>query len=128
MSDLLPDFDGELTRVRCFAHVLNLVAKSLIRQFDASAGKEVDESAIDEAELAELREVAEELESEEIVTQVEMEADADEDEPPADDPNDDVDPMAEMTEGKRKEFQREVRPVMLVMAKVSSLHRVEKHT
>ncbi|KAI1783385.1 hypothetical protein LXA43DRAFT_837949, partial [Ganoderma leucocontextum] len=30
----LPEFDGKLARVRCFLHILNLVAKSLIRQFD----------------------------------------------------------------------------------------------
>ncbi|KAI0743016.1 hypothetical protein C8Q80DRAFT_1081465, partial [Daedaleopsis nitida] len=34
LAALLPDFDGPPNRVRCFAHVLNLVAKSLIRQFD----------------------------------------------------------------------------------------------
>ena len=39
LATLLPDFEGQPSRVRCFAHVLNLVAKSLIRQFDADLDK-----------------------------------------------------------------------------------------
>ncbi|TFK81779.1 hypothetical protein K466DRAFT_452428, partial [Polyporus arcularius HHB13444] len=34
LMKLLPGFPGEVNRVRCFTHILNLVAKSLIRQFD----------------------------------------------------------------------------------------------
>ncbi|KAF8996547.1 hypothetical protein BDZ89DRAFT_895686, partial [Hymenopellis radicata] len=30
----LPGFDGPLARTRCFAHVVNLVAKSLLQSFD----------------------------------------------------------------------------------------------
>ncbi|KAI0751713.1 hypothetical protein C8Q80DRAFT_1100082, partial [Daedaleopsis nitida] len=30
LTELLPDFAGEPNRIRCFAHMLNLVAKSLI--------------------------------------------------------------------------------------------------
>lgn len=122
MASLLPGFDGELSRVRCFAHVLNLVAKSLIRQFDAKGDKEEDTAAEDEAELAELRALAEDLDAEEAVAQIEIEAEMDEDEQVADDPDDEVDPMGDMTKPERKVFAREVRPVMLVMAKVSRFH------
>ncbi|TFK79442.1 hypothetical protein K466DRAFT_450423, partial [Polyporus arcularius HHB13444] len=34
MGVLLPFFEGQFHRVRCFAHVVNLVAKSMLRQFD----------------------------------------------------------------------------------------------
>ncbi|KAI0355814.1 hypothetical protein OH77DRAFT_1378786, partial [Trametes cingulata] len=30
----IPSFGGQRARTRCFAHVVNLVAKSLTRQFD----------------------------------------------------------------------------------------------
>ncbi|PBK65454.1 hypothetical protein ARMSODRAFT_866429, partial [Armillaria solidipes] len=33
-SDTLPFFDGQASRTGCFAHIVNLVAKSLLRQFD----------------------------------------------------------------------------------------------
>lgn len=77
MSGLLPGFDGELSCIRCFAHVLNLVAKSLIRQFDVNADKPEDAGAEDEAQLAELRALAEDLDAEEVVAQVEIEAEMD---------------------------------------------------
>ncbi|RDX45199.1 hypothetical protein OH76DRAFT_1302563, partial [Lentinus brumalis] len=35
MGVLLPGFEGQFHRTRCFAHIVNLVAKSLLRQFDA---------------------------------------------------------------------------------------------
>ncbi|KAG1871907.1 hypothetical protein C8R48DRAFT_556663, partial [Suillus tomentosus] len=34
LSDLLEDFPGETNRTQCFLHIVNLVAKTLIRQFD----------------------------------------------------------------------------------------------
>ena len=52
-------FGGQRARVRCFLHILNLVAKSLIRQFDVRADKERAKSDAVEQQLAAL---AEELE------------------------------------------------------------------
>lgn len=40
LSHRLPSFDGEASRVRCFAHIINLVAKSVISQFDTPKKKE----------------------------------------------------------------------------------------
>ncbi|TDL29000.1 hypothetical protein BD410DRAFT_702115, partial [Rickenella mellea] len=34
LADLIDAFPGDANRTRCFAHILNLVAKSVIRQFD----------------------------------------------------------------------------------------------
>ena len=34
LADLLDDFPGAANQTRCFLHVLNLVVKSIIRQFD----------------------------------------------------------------------------------------------
>jgi len=34
IDDLLGDFPGESNRTRCFTHILNLVAKSIIKQFN----------------------------------------------------------------------------------------------
>ncbi|EIW51357.1 uncharacterized protein TRAVEDRAFT_104831, partial [Trametes versicolor FP-101664 SS1] len=37
LGDHLDAFEGSLGRVRCFAHVINLVVKTLLRQFDVPA-------------------------------------------------------------------------------------------
>ncbi|KAG1787712.1 hypothetical protein EV424DRAFT_1276825, partial [Suillus variegatus] len=34
MAVILPDFGGTAAHTRCFLHTVNLVAKSLLRQFD----------------------------------------------------------------------------------------------
>lgn len=117
LVDLLPDFPGEVNRVRCFAHVLNLVAKSLIRQFDAEADREEADVGADERELLEL---TQDLEDEERITRAEAAVanSNKEGEDEADDADDEVDAMAEMSEEEREEFVRNVRPVKLVLAKV----------
>ncbi|KAF5332362.1 hypothetical protein D9758_016948 [Tetrapyrgos nigripes] len=37
--ETLPNFPGELNRTQCFNHIINLVAKSLIKLFDVSSSK-----------------------------------------------------------------------------------------
>ncbi|RDX45346.1 hypothetical protein K466DRAFT_443634, partial [Polyporus arcularius HHB13444] len=34
LSQLLPEFQGDFSRTRCFLHILNLVAKAMLKQFD----------------------------------------------------------------------------------------------
>jgi hypothetical protein len=48
LARLVPRFEGEVSHTRCFLHVINLIAKSLIHQFDThSSQTDVD----DEQEL-----------------------------------------------------------------------------
>lgn len=62
----------------------------------------------------------EDQDAKEFVMQTENEAELDEDEAKKDDPDNEVDPMAELTDDEKKEFARDVLAVKLVMAKVSS--------
>jgi hypothetical protein len=39
LSQILPAFGGERSHVRCFLHVVNLIAKAIMRQFDTSKGR-----------------------------------------------------------------------------------------
>lgn len=48
MSDLIPTLTGAANHTHCFLHVVNLVAKSLIQQFD------VKKDAAEDDELKEL--------------------------------------------------------------------------
>ena len=48
LSEILTDFPGSPNRTRCFAHILNLVAKCIMKQFDTPKGKATRlESALD---------------------------------------------------------------------------------
>ena len=49
LADLLEDFPGPETQTRCFTHVLNLLVKSIIRQFDLLNSKGGRNQMFDEA-------------------------------------------------------------------------------
>ena len=64
LSDLLAGFPGAANHSRCFTHVLNLAAKSIIRQYDLP--KNQANIAMDEA-AKELAKLSSELELEEVL-------------------------------------------------------------
>ncbi len=62
----LDDFSGSASRVWCFAHILNLVVKSIMRQFDVPDKKKGD--VADEATW-ELHRLAGNIEHKELLSQ-----------------------------------------------------------
>ena len=70
LSNLLDDFPGAPNRTWCFMHILNLVAKSISKQFDlpkAKADEVLDDAAQALADLAGDIEVEEELMGDDLV-------------------------------------------------------------
>lgn len=114
---LLDAFNGDFSRTRCFLHILNLVAKSMLRQFDVKTVGDVKEGDDDVRALLEL---ARDLEAEERETEQERQQEQGESEN-AEEDNDEmwVDEVASLDDNEREEFEREVRPVKMVLAKVS---------
>lgn len=112
LGDLLEEFPGASNRTRCFAHVINLVAKTALRQFDTSKAKADD--ALKEAE-AELRALAEGIDIEEAITKVEVNGEGDDD-------DDDgwIDEQEALDEQELAELEDSVRPMKLVLTKVSN--------
>jgi hypothetical protein len=113
LANLLDDFPGPANQTRCFTHVLNLVVKSIIRQFDLPKSK--GGSVLDEA-AKELLNLAGNIEFEEA--DLEM-RDAKE----GDDEEDDniegwIDERALMTEEELDELDESVKPVRLLLTKV----------
>ena len=116
LENLIEEFGGSAARTRCFDHVINLVARSMIQQFDARnvSNKEADE---------ELRDLAEGLELEEMVTLAEKNVDNGEDGENDDDGEDDcdVDPIDEcvrMTQVEKERLDESFRPVKMMLVKV----------
>jgi hypothetical protein len=66
LANLVPTFPGKVNQTCCFLHIINLVVKSVIQQFDVEKGKADD--ALDEAEL-ELCGLAEGIDLEDLETQ-----------------------------------------------------------
>ena len=113
---LTPTFAGFASHTCCFLHVVNLIAKSLIRQFDAKTMIEGN---------AELTEWAKGLaeEQDEFQKGDGDNANNDDNDKEADcaDKDEDgmVDAMADLTEAEKDELERSKRPVKLVLLKVS---------
>jgi hypothetical protein len=120
LADLLDDFPGEANRTRCFAHILNLVAKSIIKQFDvpkAQADEVLDDAAKELAALAVDLDLEERLSREEQLFEgVGDEEDED------DDPNDGLgwtDVRAQLSDNEQEALDKTLQPVRLVLVKAS---------
>lgn len=95
LEDLIPSFGGAANRVRCFDHVTNLVAKSLLASFDGGKAIEVEgEGDNDENEVAD-------------------------DEGEMDDIEGWTDERTRMSEEERLAHDERVEPVATVLVKVS---------
>jgi hypothetical protein len=110
LETLAPAFDGFASHTRCFLHIVNLVAKSLLRQFDAKKVTVEND--------AELTEWVNDLTEEENAARIRGE---DDDNATGDKDNDDgwVDEMNELSENEKLELERSIRPVKLALVKVS---------
>ena len=120
LSTLIENFPGEANRTRCFAHILNLVAKSILRSFDAK--KKVAEWGDAEGDANNvLAALARELELEDDVVDTGDGADDDnEDEEREDDDEDGLgDGRDGMSEEEVDELDDTLVPVRLMLTKVS---------
>jgi hypothetical protein len=114
LEHIFHSFPGDANRARCFDHVVAIVAKSAVRQFDLPKG--LADGTLDDAEKA-LRELAEgiDIEGEEAKSMWESEGDDDED-----DKEEDIDEVASLGTADRAELENNIRPVRLVLVKVSN--------
>ena len=96
LAGLVPVFEGRATQVQCFAHIVNLVAKTLLHLFD---GKDIEDAELDDAD-EESGEIEEE-EEEEVM-----------------DDDDSVDGVATLPEEDLEMLEISVEPLSKVLTKV----------
>lgn len=119
LRELLVDFPGEANRGRCFDHVVNLCAKSVLRPFDVTTKKAG--VVMDDAERV-LQELAEGLEVDDIVPGLEDNDDAGEDD---DDLDGYVDEYGALDDLEKNDLDQDVYPVKKVLLKVSNPMKTE---
>ena len=116
LAELIDNFPGSANQTRCFTHILNLVAKSVLRQFEAPKAKGVD--SINDA-IKELAAVSDELKDEGDEVAVDEQADEDGDN---EGDNDNDDGLPEEREGMSQEqlaeLEASVQPIRRVLTKV----------
>lgn len=114
LSTLLVNFPGAANQTRCFSHVLNLVAKSILRQFDVpkktEGGKDFDDAT------KALEALAQELET--------VSGDADDESPDVNEDEDEdeislADDRDGMSEGEIAELEATLAPIRLMLTKVT---------
>ena len=112
LAELVVAFPGAANRTRCFTHILNLVIKVMLRQFDVPKAKAGE--ALDVASQA-LADLAGDIEMEEAAM-----------DPGGDDEDSDdreegwLDALDGMSQEEREELDVSVRPMRLMLVKVSS--------
>ena len=121
LGELIDDFPGAANQTRCFLHILNLVVKSILKQFDLPESKkkkkEGDHDDYDgNAEMInqaveELLKLAGDVDNEgELMASDEGEDDNDEGW---------IDEREEMTENELRELSASIAPVRLLLTKVN---------
>ena len=112
LDDQLTSF-SEVNRIRCFLHIVNLIAKSLLKQFDVTKSKDDNGDAGDKELERLLAELAKDFEQEETLTQELDNADEEE--------FDNLEDMPDvLTAEERADVAADIRKVTLVLAKVSA--------
>ena len=98
LANLLDDFPGPANQTRCFTHVLNLVVKSIMRQFDSPNSKNKQKA------------------TNEMLSNIEFDEDGD-----CEDDNVEgwIDERELMTEEELEELDESVEPLRLLLMKVS---------
>ncbi|KAF5342776.1 hypothetical protein D9758_017115 [Tetrapyrgos nigripes] len=111
----LLEFPGTSNHTQCFNHIINLMAKSLLKLFDASTMKKNED--MDEVELA-LAELAADIDIEELLVQIGKGSDNVEAE-------DESDLIVDMLKGfgddEAKELQQRIRPITKVLVKLQKI-------
>lgn len=120
MAELLTNFGGQCARTRCFLHITNLTAKSLLNEFDVKGKDALETADVDERELLALaKQLEDDLNDARHDAGEEVEPE-DGDEEEDDDDDSWVDEVASLLPEEQEAFNEEVRPVKLVLLKVRS--------
>jgi hypothetical protein len=120
LASRLEEYPGAPNRARCFTHILNLVVKSILHQFDVpKKWRRLDPKTDDTTR--ELLDLAGDIDEEEVEEAAEQEDPQDEtDEQPCHD-NDEgwIDERYDMTNEDIDELEDSVRPIRFLLTKVN---------
>jgi hypothetical protein len=122
LAKIMADFPGEANRSRCLAHIVNLVVKIILRQFDVSSKKKKNSPELNgDGDVNVTKEDIEEMERTLDKEEKEMD-EGDEDDGEGEDGERlerDVDDMEDAMEEEIKEVSNQVKPVRQVLFKVN---------
>ena len=116
LAQILPDF-SEVNHTWCFLHIVNLCAKSIIKQFDVVKKKEDEHLGEAACELQELAGDSE-LEEQQTIETVNGEGGDESDKDMDDDVDGWIDEMVALSPAEHEGLEESIHPVKLVLVKV----------
>lgn len=114
MDKKIPAFN-KVMRTRCFLHILNLVAKSMLKQFELPKKNYEDFTEEEQEVLGDLMELGKDLDTEEAVMRQAEEEDVDVD---VDDEELDWVEEVQLTEEDSLQLRKQVKPITCMLIKV----------
>jgi hypothetical protein len=124
LAALIETFPGAANQTRCFTHILNLVAKSVLRQFEspkAKGGKVLDDAAKELAAVFDQLEDGDDKASNSSLGDIEGSGEGSNDD--NDDLVDDEDGLSDERDGMSEEelatLEASVKPIQVMLTKVS---------
>lgn len=115
LTKLVDHLDGEAAHTRCFLHIINLMAKSSIREFDVP--KQKSAKSLDSTEQ-DLQDITGDIDIEDKAT-IAANGDGDPSTDDADDMEGWIDEVNELDDFDRNALQENIWPIKLVLVKVS---------
>ena len=121
MHTKIPAFN-KVMRTRCFLHILNLVAKSMLKQFELPKKKAEDFTEEEREVLGDLIELGNDLDIKEAATRQAEEEDVEVDDAPDDD-EEELDWVEEvqLTEEESLRLREQVKPITRTLIKVYAI-------
>ena len=114
LETIIEEFGGDADRIRCFLHIVNLVARSMLKQFDIPK-KDGGSDNENNAQLDDrLRDLAEGIELEDEITLVEDEGEEDVGMEEL------ADELSRLSSGEQTAAEMEIHPIRFVLVKVSA--------
>ena len=110
---LIEQFNGQTSRARCILHVGNLVAKSMIKQFDIPRGRQGEDPGEEEKNLRALADGVD-IKDYEMIGTIGKDPEKD------DDMDGWVDEIALLSAQEKARLENDIRPVRFALTKVSN--------
>jgi hypothetical protein len=128
LAALIESFPGAANQTRCFAHILNLVAKSILRQFEGpKKGKVADDAARELAAVVDEMDVDNDEASDSGSNECGNECDDGEDDDEDDDEDGLPEELDELSVEEMSSLKESVKPIRLVLTKVSQFNKHQQH-
>jgi hypothetical protein len=108
LEEILTKFGGSASQTCCFAHIINLIAKTIISQFDIPKSK--DDTLSNEV-MKELKELARDIKAEKLMTRASKSKEDEKDNEDDDNMEGWVDEHEEMEEWELEALDGDVQPV-----------------